>query len=191
MLAATYQRLLDEAEAAGPDREAQIEAARRAFYQGFVADAIGAYLERAEVMDVTGEPHRALLAPDDLARWQARAEPPVTGDYAGLTVCKTGPWGQGPVFLQQLALLAGFDLGAMAPAEYIHTVVECAKLAFADREAWYGDPRGAGVPLPALLSADYAERRRALVGPVRRRTSARAARPAPSPRCPGMWPGSR
>jgi gamma-glutamyltranspeptidase / glutathione hydrolase len=166
VLAATYQRLLDEAEAAGPDREAQIEAARRAFYQGFVAEAIGAYLEGAEVMDITGEPHRALLAPDDLARWQARAEPPVTGEYAGLTVCKTGPWGQGPVFLQQLALLAGFDLGAMAPAEYIHTVVECAKLAFADREAWYGDPRAVGVPLPALLSADYAERRRALVGPA-------------------------
>jgi hypothetical protein len=76
VLAATYRRLLDEAEAAGPDREAQIEGARRAFYQGFVAEAIGAFLERAEVMDVTGEPHRALLAPDDLARWQARAEPP-------------------------------------------------------------------------------------------------------------------
>src|SRR5215475_8851175 len=111
VLAATYQRLLDEAEAAGPGRDAQIEAARHAFYQGFVAEAIGAYLERAEVMDVTGE-------------------------YEGLTVCKTGPWGQGPVFLQQLALLAGFGLGAMVPGgeEYIHTVVECAKLAFADRE---------------------------------------------------------
>jgi gamma-glutamyltranspeptidase/glutathione hydrolase len=168
VLAATYQRLLDEAEAAGPGREAQIEAARHAFYQGFVAEAIGAYLERAEVMDVTGERHRALLTAGDLARWRARAEPPVTGEYEGLTVCKTGPWGQGPVFLQQLALLAGFDLGAMAPGgeEYIHTMVECAKLAFADREAWYGDPRCADVPLPALLSADYAARRRALVGPV-------------------------
>jgi gamma-glutamyltranspeptidase/glutathione hydrolase len=168
VLAATYQRLLDEAEAAGPDRDAQIEAARRAFYQGFVAEAIGAYLEWAEVMDVTGEPHRALLDAGDLARWRARAEPPVTGEYAGMTVCKTGPWGQGPVFLQQLALLAGFDLGAMPPGgdEYIHTVVECAKLAFADREAWYGDPRHADVPLATLLSADYAARRRALVGPV-------------------------
>src|SRR5215475_11127951 len=136
--AATYQRLLDEAEAAGPGREAQIEAARRAFYEGFVAEAIGAYLERAEVMDVTGGRHRALLAAGDLARWRASAEPPVTGEYEGLTVCKTGPWGQGPVFLQQLALLAGFGLAAMAPEEYIHTVVECAKLAFADREAWYG-----------------------------------------------------
>ena len=135
LLAGIYQRILTEAEAAAPGREAQIEAARQAFYEGFVAEAIGAYLARAEVMDVTGEPHRALLAADDLARWRPSSEPPVTADYAGLTVCKTGPWGQGPVFSQQLALLAGFELAAMAPggAEYIHTVVECAKLAFADR----------------------------------------------------------
>jgi gamma-glutamyltranspeptidase/glutathione hydrolase len=191
VLADTCQRLLDEAEAAGPDREAEIEAARRAFYQGFVAEAIGAYLERAEVMDVTGEPHRALLAPDDLARWQARAEPPVSAGYAGLTVCKTGPWGQGPVFLQQLALLAGFDLGAMASggAEYIHTVVECAKLAFADREAWYGDPRCADVPLPALLSAGYAARRRALVGPVASPDLRPGSPAGAEPRLPGYAAG--
>jgi gamma-glutamyltranspeptidase / glutathione hydrolase len=166
VLADTYERILAEAEAAGPGREAQIEAARRAFYDGFVAEAIGAYLAGAEVMDVTGEPHQALLAVDDLARWRPSSELPVTFGYAGLTVCKTGPWGQGPVFGQQLALLAGFDLAAMAPggAEYIHTVVECAKLAFADREAWYGDPRQAEVPLAALLSAGYADERRRLVG---------------------------
>jgi gamma-glutamyltranspeptidase / glutathione hydrolase len=166
VLAGTYQRILAEAEAAGPGRETQIEAARQSFYDGFVAEAIGAYLARAEVMDVTGEPHRALLAADDLARWRPSSEPPVTIGYAGLTVCKTGPWGQGPVFGQQLALLAGFDLAAMAPGgtEYIHTVVECAKLAFADREAWYGDPRQADVPLAALLSAGYADERRRLVG---------------------------
>jgi gamma-glutamyltranspeptidase / glutathione hydrolase len=168
VLADTYQRILAEAEAAGPGREVQIEAARRSFYTGFVAEAIGAYLARAQVMDVTGEPHGALLTADDLARWRAGTERPVTGEYAGLTVCKTGPWGQGPVFLQQLALLAGFDLGAMTPggAQYIHTVVECAKLAFADREAWYGDPRLTDVPLAALLSPRYAAQRRALAGPV-------------------------
>ncbi len=189
VLAATYQRLLDEAEAAGPDRETQIEAARRAFYQGFVAEAIGAYLERAEVMDVTGERHKALLTADDLARWHPRAEPPVTGEYAGLTVCKTGPWGQGPVFLQQLALLVGFDLGAMARAEYIHTVVECAKLAFADREAWYGDPRFADVPLAALLSADYAAQRRALVGPVASPDLRPGSPAGAEPRLPGYAAG--
>src|SRR6516165_815226 len=191
VLAATYQRLLDEAEAAGPGREAQIEAARRAFYEGFVAEAIGAYTERAEVMDVTGERHRALLDAGDLARWRASAEPPVTAEYRGLTVCKTGPWGQGPVFLQQLALLGGFDLGAMEPAgaDYIHTVVECAKLAFADREACYGDPRFADVPLAALLSAGYAARRRGLVGPAASPDLRPGSPDGAEPRLPGYAAG--
>ena len=162
-LAATYERVLAEAEAAGPDRELQIEAARAAFYEGFVAEAIAGYLAGAEVMDVTGQRHRGLLTGGDLAAWRAGVEQPATGDYRGLTVCKTGPWGQGPVFLQQLALLDGFDLGGELTAGYVHTVVECAKLAFADREAWYGDPRQADVPLADLLSAQYAASRRALV----------------------------
>jgi len=192
LLAGTYQRILAEAEAAGPDREAQIEAARRAFYDGFVAEAIGAYLARAEVMDVTGEPHRALLAADDLARWRPSSEPPVSTGYAGLTVCKTGPWGQGPVFGQQLTLLAGFDLAAMAPGgtEYIHTVVECAKLAFADREAWYGDPRQADVPLAALLSAGYADRRRRLVGDQASADLRPGSPDGRAPRLPGYVTGT-
>jgi gamma-glutamyltranspeptidase/glutathione hydrolase len=164
-LAAAYTRILLEAEAAGSDRAAQIEVARRSFYQGFVAEAIASYTERAQVMDITGRPHRGLLSGSDLAGWRASAEAPVTFDYRGLTVCKTGPWGQGPVFLQQLALLEGFDLAAMGPgsADFIHTVTECAKLAFADREAWYGDPRATDVPLATLLSPEYAAQRRGLV----------------------------
>jgi gamma-glutamyltranspeptidase/glutathione hydrolase len=163
-LAATYSRILDEAEAAGGDRQAQIEAARRAWYEGFVADAIGRFAA-TEVMDVTGERHRGLLTAQDMSTWHARLEEPVTYDYQGLTVCKTQPWGQGPVFLAQLALLSGFDLGAFEPggAEYIHTVTECAKLAFADREAWYGDPEFTSVPLAALLSRAYNDERRKLV----------------------------
>jgi gamma-glutamyltranspeptidase / glutathione hydrolase len=115
---------------------------------------------------VTGRPNRGLLAWDDLAGWRPGVEAPLTFDYAGLTVCKTQPWGQGPVFLQQLALLAGFDLTAMGPgsADYIHTVTECAKLAFADREAWYGDPKFTDVPMAALLSHRYNDERRQLVG---------------------------
>jgi gamma-glutamyltranspeptidase / glutathione hydrolase len=165
-LAAFYSRVLAEAEAAGASRDRQIEAARRTFYEGFVAEAIAAYLDQAEVMDVSGRPHRGLLTGQDLADWRAGVEAPVTFDYAGLTVCKTGPWGQGPVFLQQLALLSGFDLAGMGAtsADLIHTVVECAKLAFADREAWYGDPRGSDVPVDALLSPEYASARRRLVG---------------------------
>jgi gamma-glutamyltranspeptidase / glutathione hydrolase len=165
-LAATWRRLLAEAESASADREAQIEAARVAFYQGFVAEAIERFAGGTEVLDVTGRRHRGLLTGADLARWRARFEPPATLDYHGVRVCKTGPWGQGPVFLQQLGLLAGFDLDAMdlGGAEYVHTVVECAKLAFADREAWYGDPDFVDVPLAGLLDQAYAERRRALVG---------------------------
>jgi gamma-glutamyltranspeptidase/glutathione hydrolase len=166
-LADCYTRILDEAEAAGPGRETQIEAARRAWYEGFVAEAIDAYLAAAEVMDITGERHRGLLTGQDMASWRSSAEAPATLEFGGLTVCKTGPWGQGPVFLQQLALLRGFDLAAMGAGstDLVHTVTECAKLAFADREAWYGDPRQTSVPLAELLSAGYADQRRALVGP--------------------------
>jgi gamma-glutamyltranspeptidase/glutathione hydrolase len=166
-LAATYQRILDEAEAASQDRDEQIEAARRAYYEGFVAEAIAVYLASAEVMDVTGRPHRGLLSYSDLAGWHPRLEEPLTYEFGGLTVCKTRPWGQGPVFLQQLALLDGFDLAAMGPgtADFVHTVTECGKLAFADREAWYGDSHVTDVPVKALLSAGYADERRHLIGP--------------------------
>jgi gamma-glutamyltranspeptidase/glutathione hydrolase len=166
-LAATYERILAEAEAASPDRDEQIEAARRVYYEGFVAETIAAYVSSTEVMDVTGRPHQGLLSYADLASWHPRLEEPLTYDVGGLTVCKTKPWGQGPVFLQQLALLDGFDLAAMGPgsADFIHTVTECAKLAFADREAWYGDPDFTDVPVKALLSAEYADARRQLVGP--------------------------
>jgi gamma-glutamyltranspeptidase / glutathione hydrolase len=185
VLAETYQRILAEAEAAGSGIQAQIDAARRAFYEGFVAEAIGGYLAGARVMDGTGEPHAGLLTAADLAAWRASTEAPATTGYAGLTVCKTGPWGQGPVFLQQLRLLAGLGLGDMVPGgvDHIHTVVECAKLAFADREAWYGDPACTEVPLADLLSPEYAAQRRALIG----RSASRDLRPgSPGGRQPAL-----
>src|ERR671936_2734212 len=161
-LAATYRRIVDESR--GGTREQELERARALWYEGFVAEAIDSF-GRTEVMDSTGERHAGLLTADDMASWRATLEPPVSLDYRGHTVFKTGPWGQGPVFLQQLALLEGFDLAEMGlgSAELVHTVVECAKLAFADREAWYGDPDFADVPLDLLLSKDYAAERRALV----------------------------
>ncbi|HEX9031786.1 MAG TPA: gamma-glutamyltransferase family protein [Streptosporangiaceae bacterium] len=164
-LAATYSRILSEAEQASGDREGQIEAARRAWYEGFVAEAIDSFVADAQVWDVTGRRNRGLLSGADLAGWRASVEEPVRFDYHGLTVCKTGPWGQGPVFCQQLAMLDGFDLPAMGAgsADLIHTVTEVAKLAFADREAWYGDPRQSDVPVDDLLSAQYAAQRRKLV----------------------------
>jgi gamma-glutamyltranspeptidase/glutathione hydrolase len=166
LLAATFRRLVAEAEAAGGGREAEIEAARRAWYEGFVAEAIDGYLRGAEALDVTGVRHPGLLRGEDLAAWRATLDEPASFDYGDWRVHKTRPWGQGPVFLQQLALLSGFDLRAMAPgsADFVHTVVECAKLAYADREAWYGDPDFAPDLTAELLGAAYNDRRRTLVG---------------------------
>lgn len=164
-LADTWERLLAAA-AGGPTREARIDAARRAWSQGFVADAIGRFVTGQSLMDVSGEPHTGLLDAEDCARWQATLEAPLALDYADATVLKCGPWSQGPVFLQQLALLRHTDVGGLDPlgADFVHTVVECAKLAYADREAYYGDPAFADVPLATLLSADYNAARARLVG---------------------------
>ncbi|HEY5221881.1 MAG TPA: gamma-glutamyltransferase family protein [Microbacteriaceae bacterium] len=165
VLATTYRRVLAEAESAGSGREAQIDAARRAWYQGFVAEAIDGFVAQTEVMDASGSRHRGLLTGDDLTSWQATVEAPTSFDYGRYTVFKTGPWGQGPVFLQQLALLESGELDAAEPgsADWIHTLVEAGKLAFADREAWYGDPRFTDVPLGDLLSPEYNQQRRALI----------------------------
>ena len=160
-LAATYERLCREA--AGPSREARIEAANHAWYQGFVAETVGAFFAAGPVLDSSGRRHRGLLTAQDFAAWQPTVEDPVAYDYHGHTVLKCGSWSQGPVFLQQLALLKGFDLAAMDPLgpDFIHTVVEAAKLAFADREAYYGDVPD--VPLSTLLSDDYNRTRRSLI----------------------------
>ena len=164
-LAATYTRILREAESAGGNREAQIERARKTWSQGFVAEAIDRFCRTQEIMDTSGERHRGVLTGDDMARWQAHIEPPLTFDYGRYTVCKPGPWAQGPVMLQQLALLKGFDLDRLdvASPEFIHTVVECSKLAYADREKFYGDPDFVDVPMDTLLSDAYNAERRKLV----------------------------
>jgi gamma-glutamyltranspeptidase/glutathione hydrolase len=164
-LGATLRRLAREGEAAGSGRESQIEAALRSFYSGFVAEAIDRHC-RAELMDSSGERHRGLLSGADLGAFTARREEPITADFAGWTVAKCRPWSQGPVFLQQLRLLEGCDLEAAGflSARHIHLVTECAKLAFADREAWYADPDFAAVPLETLVSHEYADERRRLVG---------------------------
>jgi len=162
-LADTWQRLLREA--VGGTREARIDATRNAWYRGFVAKAIGKFYRSEEVLDASGRRHRGLLTEHDMARWAATVEDPVSLEYCGHTVLKPGPWSQGPAFLQQLALLRGFDIAAMDPlgGDFVHTVVECAKLAFADREAYYGDPDFVQVPLNELLSRRYNDTRRALV----------------------------
>jgi gamma-glutamyltranspeptidase / glutathione hydrolase len=163
-LAALYRRVADEAEAAGSGRDAQLEAASRAWYQGFVAEAIDAYLAHATPVDITGERHRGLLTGADMAGWQPHGEDTLTGRLGAWTVHKTGPWGQGPVFLQQLALLDGTDPGEPGSARWVHRVVEGAKLALADRDAWYGDPDFTPDLTGQLLDPGYVAARRELIG---------------------------
>ncbi|MGX1541649.1 gamma-glutamyltransferase family protein [Streptomyces adustus] len=158
-LAATWERLLTEVAGAG-DREAQIEAAREVWRTGFVAEALVRQARRP-TLDTSGERHTGTLTAADLAGWSASYETPVTYDWNGWTLCKAGPWSQGPAFLQQLALLPP-ELPPYGSEEYVHLLVEGCKLAMADREAWYGD--AAEVPLDDLLSAPYNAERRQLVG---------------------------
>ena len=164
-LAATYERILKEAESAGGDRVKQIERARQMWSRGFVAEAIDKFCRTTEAMDSSGTPHRGLLTADDMASWAPTVEAPATFDYGRFTVCKAGFWSQGPVLLQQLALLKGFDLDGLDPAgpDFIHILVECSKLAFADREKFYGDPNFGKVPSKELLSEAYNAERRKLV----------------------------
>ncbi|MBX9845098.1 MAG: gamma-glutamyltransferase family protein [Xanthobacteraceae bacterium] len=164
VLAATYTRVLKEAESAGADRVAQIEKARKVWSQGFVAEAIDKFCRTQKVMDTSGTPHSGVLTGEDMAKWQATIEPPLTYDYGRYTVCKA-PWSQGPVTLQQLALLKGFNLDGMdvVGPDFIHLVVECSKLAYADREKFYGDPKFVDVPFSTLLSDAYNAERRKLV----------------------------
>jgi gamma-glutamyltranspeptidase/glutathione hydrolase len=161
----TYKRILKETEAGG-GRESEIERARRAWSQGFVAEAIDAFCRNNEVMDVSGRRHRGVLTAQDMAGWQPTAEAPVHLDYGSYRLFKPHAWTQGPVLLQMLALLKGFDLDRLAPTDpqFIHTWVECAKLAYADREAFYGDPKFVEVPMEVLLSETYNAERRRLVG---------------------------
>jgi gamma-glutamyltranspeptidase/glutathione hydrolase len=162
-LAATWQRLLDEAQ--GTTREARIDAARAAWYRGFVAEAVDRFC-RTPVRDETGRDHAGLLTADDLAGWSATYEDALVVDAgAGWQVAKCGPWSQGPVLAQTLRLLDGVELAyedGIATADTVHTAAEAAKLAFADREAWYGD--SAPVPMDDLLADDYTAARRTLIG---------------------------
>ncbi len=165
VLADTYARVIREA--AGPgSREAEIDRARAIWAEGFVAEAIDAFCRTQDVMDVSGRPHRGLLTGQDIANWSASVEEPIGYDYGRYRMLKPGPWCQGLVALQQLALLAGFPFDGLDPAgpDFIHWQVEAAKLAFADRDTFYGDPAFVDVPVETLLSDAYNAARRALIG---------------------------
>ncbi|PXY31770.1 gamma-glutamyltransferase family protein [Prauserella muralis] len=166
-LARTWQRLLGEAEHV-TGREAQIDAARRAWSHGFVAEAVDAF-SRTAFRDDSGRDHAGLLTADDLASWEASYEDALLTDFGEWSLVKCGGWTQGPVLAQQLRLLEGFRdelsyVDGVPTARTVHLATECAKLAFADREAYYGDSADTGIALEWLLSREYAEQRRALVG---------------------------
>ncbi|MCP4003250.1 MAG: gamma-glutamyltransferase family protein [bacterium] len=184
-----YARLLGEladteARATG-DRETCIQTARDSFYKGRAAEQIEAFCTQS-FRDGSGQANSGLLRADDLASYEGCIEEPASASYRGAHVWKCPPWTQGPVFLQQLRLAEGFPLAEMGhgSADALHTWIECAKLAMADREACYGDPRFADVPLDALLSEAYSAMRRKLVDPAQASLELRPGKG----RLPEGWP---
>jgi gamma-glutamyltranspeptidase/glutathione hydrolase len=168
----TLARLVAEGEATGGGREGEIDGARQAWAQGFVAEQVDAF-QRVPHRDASGGDHAGLVTAEDMARYQATYEPALVNQFRDVEVAKTGPWGQGPVLLQSLAMLDDLPDTQLDPssADGVHTVAEVLKLAFADREAWYGD--SGDVPIDALLSPEYVVGRRALIGS----TASRELRP--------------
>jgi gamma-glutamyltranspeptidase / glutathione hydrolase len=138
------------------NRLTAIRAGRDAFYKGAIARRI------ADANKAAG----GAFTYEDLASFHGKVEQPTTTNFHGFDVYKAGPWNQGPVLLQTLNILEGVDLNAFGvnSAEYIHHVHEAIKLAYADRNAHYGDPAFAVVPIAGLLSKPYAAERRALIG---------------------------
>ena len=142
--------------ASGASRAAAIDAVRDLFYRGDIARRIDAFSKENE----------GLLRYEDMAAFRLEPEEPAAAEYRGHTVYKPGFWSQGPSMLQALNILEGYDLAAMKlnSAAYIHTAAEALKLAYADRDAYYADPKFASVPVTVLLSKDYASERRKLIG---------------------------
>jgi gamma-glutamyltranspeptidase/glutathione hydrolase len=159
-LGRTLQYMADEEKAASAKgRSAGLKAARDAFYRGDIARAIVAYHRENE----------GLLSAEDMASFRVAIESPVRTRFGALDVYACGPWCQGPALLEMLNILAGIDLKSLGhnSVDYAHVVVETIKLAFADRERYFGDPRFVDVPVEVLLSPDYADKRRALLRPDR------------------------
>ena len=147
------------AEGNGRGREAGLEAARDAFYRGDIARKIVAFIKE----------EGGLLSAEDLAEYRSPVVRPERRRFGDLEVFTCGAWCQGPVLLQTLALLEGTDLAGLGhnSADYVHRLTEALKLAFADREAYYGDPALVEVPLATLISEEYAAERRKLIRPDR------------------------
>ena len=168
-LAGVYETLAAAERVPRGSREAGLRAALDAFYKGDIATEIARFCAEND----------GFLARSDLEIFETRLEPPARLDYRDTTVFKCGPWNQGPVMLQALAILERFDLAGMGhnSADYVHTVIEALKLAFADREQFYGDPEQVDVPLAGLLAKPYAKLRAGLIDPDRAHAELRPGDP--------------
>ena len=188
-VADTYERILRTAQAESTTRTGVIDAALQAWYQGFVARDIDHFYRHEQVQDTSGGRNRGLLRYDDLAQWAPTVEAPLTMDFGRYTLAKCGFWSQGPSLLQQVGMLRHADLQQHAPhtAGFVHRIAEAAKLALADRLAWYGVASGDWIQARrALLSDDYLRARWAEVG-ASASSELRAGAPAGlSPRLPDL-----
>jgi len=158
-LARTLRSMVDaekKAQSSGASRVAAIDAVRDHFYRGDIARRIDAF-SRA---------HQGLLRYEDFAAFHLQPEDPVSTTFHGYEIYKPGFWSQGPSMIEALNILESYDLPAMRlnSAEYIHVLVEALKLAYADRDTYYGDPNKVEVPMKRLLSKEYAAERRKLIG---------------------------
>jgi len=156
-LARTLREMVTAEEKARGNRVAKIDAVRDYFYRGPVAKKMGAF----------SEANGGLVTYDDIAKFHAEIDTPRTATYHGYEIVKPGFWTQGPVLLEMFNLLESYDLKSMKhnSPEYLHTLVEAAKLAFADRDMYYGDPKFSKIPEETLLSKNYAADRRKLIDP--------------------------
>ena len=159
-LAEVFGRMIEAERAeSSHGREAGVRAARDYFYKGDVAERMAWFCRE----------QGGYLTTDDLSEFHVKVEPPESGSYKGYELYTCGAWCQGPALIQVLNLVEARDLVGMKPnsADYVHTLTEAVKLAFADREAYYGDPEFVDVPIEALLSKDYARARAAMIDPAR------------------------
>src|SRR5579871_6717205 len=157
ILAKTLRELVAAEKKAHGKRAAKLQAVRDLFYKGSIAKRIADFSEK----------NGGLIAYEDLAKFHAETDEPKMGTYRGYEIYKPGFWTQGPVMIETLNLLEGYDLKAMGhnSPQYLHTVIEAVKLAFADRDAYYGDPKFSKIPEEILLSKAYAGERRKLIDP--------------------------
>lgn len=169
-LAITLRRMIEEERKTSGTQEQKVQAASDRFYGRNGAESdISNELEKFYIEK------GGFLRKSDLAAHVTLIEDPVTVEYQGYTVCKCGPWTQGPYLLQALRLLEGFNLSDMGhfSADYVHTVIEAIKLAMADRDEYYADPKFVDVPMDALLSDEYTEIRRPLINMAKASQEAR------------------